>query len=1156
MKNIYLFLLVFFIGLSFNARSQNISNEGMEFWTVFPTHVPNPNSLATMNINVTSKFNTEVTVSCGTTTQTQAVPANTVVTFLVDRPQSYINLTEGNRNLVNRGIHISVTPGMPKIVAYSHVFASARSAATLILPVDALGQKYYSMNYTQDATGQNFLAIVAAENNTDLILHKRNGTTIPINGLNKGDVYQYILQSEDLTGTYVETAPNSTCKKFAAFSGSSAIRIGGNSGGIDPLLQQLYSVNNWGKTYGVVPFLGRRYIIRALAQEDNTTVNLDGLPIGVINKGEFLERVLVSPTIVSSDKLISVAEYSYTQEFSSPNGTALNSGDPEMVLLNPVEFNIKNITLFSSDKFRIFERYLNVFMKTDKSASFKINGLPPNNGTWLPMPSNPQYSYIQIVVSDASLTLAADDGFNAIAYGFGDHESYAYSAGTNLASSQFLLVVNKTSNTENAAACVGQTSDLKVTLPYELDKIVWTFTDGTPNYEDNNPNPLISGTTTKLYTYTAPINKIFTVTGATQVTALATVAATAGSCYSNEIELIFNFNVDPLPEAKISAPVTACAKEQVQFNDESSSMVDGKAISSWRWDFGDGTPISTEKNPLHIFEKEGNYTVKLSVSAENGCFSLMSEKDILINPKAIAAFKAAAVTCVNNDILFTDESIVSDGNIVKWTWDFGDINSSSNTSSLQNPTHNYNSIGTYDVKLTVETDKGCSSDLILKVTVNNLPKVGFVVPDVCLEDAEAIFENKSTDFDGVTQTGLTYLWDFGDPASGVLNSSTEKDGKHKYNASGNYLVTLTVTNANGCSVKSIATPFTVNGSFPKAEFEVLNASNLCSNTDFVIVNNSTVDFGNVSKLQWFVDGIQYGEDDLEPVIGKSYIFSLPKFTTPLSKNVKIKLVAYSGGSCSNEVEKDIVLLASPMVVFNPLNSVCLNSENIQFTANETGGLMGLGIYTGNGISASGLFNPAVAGVGTHQITYTFKAANGCLDQKTQSIEVFPIPSVDAGNDFFILAGGEKQLSATAAGVGLIYEWSPAAGLSSTTILNPIARPDIDTKYTLKVTSDLGCITFDDVFIKVLQSIEAPNTFSPNGDGINDVWNIKYLDTYPNGTVEIFDRNGQKVYSSNKGYSNPFDGNFNKKPLPVGTYYYIINPNSGRKNITGNLTIIR
>jgi gliding motility-associated-like protein len=90
---------------------------------------------------------------------------------------------------------------------------------------------------------------------------------------------------------------------------------------------------------------------------------------------------------------------------------------------------------------------------------------------------------------------------------------------------------------------------------------------------------------------------------------------------------------------------------------------------------------------------------------------------------------------------------------------------------------------------------------------------------------------------------------------------------------------------------------------------------------------------------------------------------------------------------------------------------------------------------------------------------------------------------------------------------------------------------------------------------VLEKIELPNSFSPNGDNINDVWNIKYLNTYPKATVEIFTRNGTKVYSS-FGYKIPFDGNFQNQPLPVGVYYYLVNPRNGRKVVTGSVTLIR
>jgi gliding motility-associated-like protein len=1149
-------IIVLFAGFFQLAKAQNISNEGSDFWIPFPTHDPSGNSLANMNVFVTSKTNSEVTVSCGAYTETKPIIANTIVTFSVPRLNSYINAAEGNLVLTNRGIHVVTTAGKPNVAVYAHIYAGARSAASLILPKEALGQKYYSLNYTQDNGGRNYLVLVAVEDNTDLIIHEVGGATRTIKLLKGGDVYEYYADpSTDLTGTFIEVDPlTSQCKRFAAFSGSTSLTIA-CTGSRDPLFQQLYTTNSWGKNYGAIPFIGRRYILRVLAQEDNTKINING-SIQTINKGQYFEtQQLTDAVLVSADKLISVAQYSLTQACSTVAGTNI-IGDPEMVLLNPTEFNIKNITVFSSNNQAIQTKYVNIFMKTAKTSTFKLNGNLPNNGIWQPVPSDPSYSYIQIQVFDESLTLTADDGFNAIAYGFGNAESYAYSAGTSLASTQFLLLLNKTSGEENATACIGQPADFKLTLPYQLTKLIWKFSDGTPDYIDNAPTGIasvVNGET--LYTYTAPVNKTFTVPGKTQVTALATIPPNGGTCFpTSEIELIFNFDVDPLPKAAFTKAATGCANEEIAFKDISSSEVTGKLLTKWLWDFGDGK-TSTEQNPKHIYASGGNYTVKLAVGAENGCLSDIAAEDILISPKVTALFTANQNSCIGTDISFVNQSTIDPtGTIVKWAWDMGDGNKFAKADG--NPfNYKYVAPGNYRVTLIAESDKGCiSKPFSLDVNITTLPIADFIIPDVCLADAQAVFVNSSTDYDGATLTGLTYAWNFGDATSGVLNISTERDGKHKYNAPGNYTVTLTITNTNGC-IKTVSHPFTVNGSFPKADFETLNPDNLCSNQLFTLKNTSTVDFGNITKVQWYIDGVKYGDDDLDPTVDKLYEFTYSQFTTPLRQKLDVRMVVYSGGTCSNEIIKPVYLLASPVVKFDVLEPVCLNGGTVQFAATENGGLLGSYEYTGKGVSTTGLFNPVIAGVGMHDITYTFTASNGCTNAQTQTIEVYPVPTVDTGADFYILVGGQKQISATAKGNGLTYKWTPSIGLSADDVLSPIANPEQDTKYTLTVTSNQGCYMSDDVYVYVLQNVNAPNSFTPNGDGVNDVWNVKYLDTYPNANVEIYNRNGERVYFS-KGYAVPFDGNFNNKPLPVGTYYYIINPNSGRKSITGNLTIIR
>ena len=90
---------------------------------------------------------------------------------------------------------------------------------------------------------------------------------------------------------------------------------------------------------------------------------------------------------------------------------------------------------------------------------------------------------------------------------------------------------------------------------------------------------------------------------------------------------------------------------------------------------------------------------------------------------------------------------------------------------------------------------------------------------------------------------------------------------------------------------------------------------------------------------------------------------------------------------------------------------------------------------------------------------------------------------------------------------------------------------------------------------LVQEVVVPNAFTPNGDGINDFWDIKYLNLYPGNTVNIFDRYGRKIFTSN-GYGIPWDGTYNGAALPTGVYYYIIDSKNGSKPIAGNVTIIK
>jgi gliding motility-associated-like protein len=178
------------------------------------------------------------------------------------------------------------------------------------------------------------------------------------------------------------------------------------------------------------------------------------------------------------------------------------------------------------------------------------------------------------------------------------------------------------------------------------------------------------------------------------------------------------------------------------------------------------------------------------------------------------------------------------------------------------------------------------------------------------------------------------------------------------------------------------------------------------------------------------------------------------------------------------------------------------------------------------------------------------------DTANTLITVHPNPKLYLKDQIRLFYGSSVTLLPDSLfGNNLSYLWTPPNFLSSTSVINPVCTAEDDISYTLKVTGTGGCTASNQISILVLKPPYPPNAFSPNGDGINDSWQIKYLDRYPDATVEVFDRYGQRLYYS-LNYTLPWDGTYNGKPLPIGTYYYVINPKSGRSTLSGAVTILK
>ncbi|HEU5164607.1 MAG TPA: PKD domain-containing protein [Chitinophagaceae bacterium] len=1167
--------------------SQDFSNKGKDFWVIYTGHVDGTNSR--MALYITSDQNASGTVTVNGNVINFTVTANQVTTVRFTSSSSPSNAVAYNGQTVgigtNKGIHIQSDK---PVVVYSHILNAARSGSSLVLPTNVLGREYYVASYASvnAATGvrRSEFAVAATQDNTTIEITPRqadaNNTysaNVPFQvTLNKGDVFQYQSGNDgDLTGTYIKSIATATspCKPIAVFAGSTWTAMGcPGAGSGDNLYQQLFPFVSWGKYYITAPFKERSFdIFRILVRDPATIVQVNGVTLSpaTLIAGRFYEFNTAgnnTPRIITSNQPICVMQYMITE-----NCDGVQS-DPEMIILNSIEQTLNDITVLSArsdltpPNTNITRHFLNIIVKTSALGSLTIDGAPYSSAP-VAIPAT-QYSYLQQEVTNStnvnpSHRVKCDSGFVAIAYGYGNVESYGYNAGANVRDLyQYISILNQFATVSFPATCKNAPFYFRTVFPYNPTQIQWVFgsalnTMGIADVTINSP--VYDSTWTvngrQVYRYSLPIQYSIHTIGTYPIKIIAYNPSSDGC--SGEQEIDYDLQVFNPPSAGFYFTANGCVTSPVDFFDTSGAG--GRGIIQWNWNFGDaGTSLI--QNPSHSYATSGTYLTKLSVITDIGCISDTATKNITLTQLPQAKFSINIPSCAGKAITFTDLSTVNGGSsIAKWYWDFGDGSPVVIVTNNSPQIHTYTSIGSYNATLKVETNTGCQSFVFTRpVTINLLPEAGFIAPEVCLADPSAPFIDTSKISGGNI---TTWQWNFGDPNAnaGNPNTSNLQNPSHRYTVVGNYTATLIAISNNGCT-DTISKTFTVNGSIPLANFTVQNANALCSNKIVTIADASTVDFGGIVKTEiywdWTSDPTIKTIDDI-PSPGKLYTHTYPEFGSPVTKTVTIRMISYSGISCLNVLTKTIILLATPILHFDALSEVCSNAEPFQITqAGVANGIQGTGTFSGPGVSASGLFDPTVATAGIHTIRYTFTGANSCGNYMEQTITVNPTPKAFAGPDKIVLEGGAVQLTpALNAGFPVTYIWTPPTGLNNPNVPDPLSSPADDITYTLKVTSDKGCTTSDQVFVKVLKKPEIPNIFSPNGDGIHDRWVIKALDTYPGCTVEIFNRYGQQIYYS-VGYSNPWDGTINGKPVPVGTYYYIVDPKNGRQKQAGYVDIVR
>ncbi len=392
----------------------------------------------------------------------------------------------------------------------------------------------------------------------------------------------------------------------------------------------------------------------------------------------------------------------------------------------------------------------------------------------------------------------------------------------------------------------------------------------------------------------------------------------------------------------------------------------------------------------------------------------------------------------------------------------------------------------------------------------------------------------------------------------------------------------------------------VNAANDPGIFYTFSADNLCANTTYefssYIINliKPSAPCGNITKPKitfrveqedgTLINTYSTGfiTETNSPIWNKyGFYFKSPPNVT----KVVLKLINDSGGGCGNDLALDDItfrpcgptILATSTDLTSGSNlQICEGAiGNFNLKANVSAGYVNpafqwqVDYNDGKGwidILNSNLTDLNVFIDKANLLGYSYRMAAAEKDNITSSscrvfsnavtITVNAKFTVDAGKDGYVLENSKFKIVAIAP-ANLIYKWSPAVNLDNASLLQPTFTAAETSTYKLEVTDPItSCTAEDEVTIFVDPNIKIPDSFTPNGDGVNDLWEIQGLLGSIDVDISVFNRNGQIVFQS-RGYPKAWDGRLKNTLLPVGVYYYIIDTHSKLLPIyKGSILIIR
>ena len=604
---------------------------------------------------------------------------------------------------------------------------------------------------------------------------------------------------------------------------------------------------------------------------------------------------------------------------------------------------------------------------------------------------------------------------------------------------------------------------------------------------------------------------------------------TVNGCNSPAASLLATIN--PIPGTPvISGNTILCEGATLALS------VSPAASTNYKWT---GPLGFTSASPNMSITNVANWNIGLySVTAtSNGCTSNAATANVLVNTIPVAPqISSNAPVCTGTSLNLSAGGIP--GASYSWTGPNGFI------SNIQNPAINNVALthsGDYQLTVTVN---GCTSasPSSATVVVNQTPS------PPSLTNNGPVCEGNDLILSATGMTGASYSW-WG-PAnftSTLQNNLLPSVGSNK---SGTYYAAVTV---NGCSSSPASTNATIH---TPVKLTAGNDQLVCSNTG--AINLSATMFSGNSGIIWTTSGTGSFSNAGTP--GTVYF---PSSTDKTSGSVAINLASLNNGACPAAQSSLALRFASPPSADAGGDQVICAGSNVLLNALSANAQGGTWSTSGSGFFQTSAGNQKATYVpgsrdkteGSVKLTWTTTGNGPCAAASdAMVVSIKQPPSINTGGVQYVLENKSTILKPVINGTGMRYTWTPALFLNSDTVPDPLCTPKSNLTYRLSVIDAFGCSSSADMVVKLILDPVIPNVFTPNGDGINDTWEIRNLAQY-DCEMTIYNRYGQLVHHC-LGYGREWNGSSNGKPLPASTYYYIIDLKTGAKPLSGFVDIVR